>query len=108
MGVENTGERAGDEVVQLYLKDQVASVPVPVQQLVGFQRIHLDPGETRQVSFTVSPKQMSLILDDGRRVIEPGAFHLFAGGGQPGTGAAGSFATFEVEAEQPWELPADQ
>ncbi len=107
-GVENTGDRAGDEVVQLYLKDQVASVPVPVQQLVGFRRIHLAPGETQQVSFTVTPKQMSLILDDGRRVIEPGAFHLFVGGGQPGTGAAGSFATFEVEAEQPWELPADQ
>ncbi len=105
--VENTGDRAGDEVVQLYLKDQVASVPVPVQQLVGFRRIHLAPGETQQVSFTVTPKQMSLILDDGRRVIEPGAFHLFVGGGQPGTGAAGSFATFEVEADQPWELPSD-
>jgi beta-glucosidase len=104
--VENTGERAGDEVVQLYLKDQVASVPVPAQQLVGFRRIHLAPREVQEVSFTVSPRQMSLTLDDGRRVIEPGIFELFAGGGQPGTGAAGSFATFEVQGAVPWELPA--
>jgi beta-glucosidase len=104
--VENTGTRAGDEVVQLYLKDRVASVPVPTQQLVGFRRIHLAPGETQEVSFSVSPKQMSLILDDGRRVIEPGAFELFVGGGQPGTGAAGSFATFEIQGDVLWEVPA--
>ncbi len=103
--VENTGDRPGDEVVQLYIKDQQASVPVPAQQLAGFRRIHLAPGETECVSFTVSPKQMSLILDDGRRAIEPGVFEVFVGGGQPATDAAGTFATFAVAGETPWEVP---
>jgi beta-glucosidase len=94
--VENTGELAGDEVVQLYLKDQVASVPVPAQQLVGFRRVHLQPGESQELSFILAARQMSLILDDGSRAIEPGTFQLFAGGGQPSTGASGLFASFEV------------
>jgi beta-glucosidase len=94
--VENTGELAGDEVVQLYLKDQVASVPVPAQQLVGFRRVHLQPGESQELSFILAARQMSLVLDDGSRAIEPGTFQLFAGGGQPSTGASGLFASFEV------------
>ncbi|MBN1248754.1 MAG: glycoside hydrolase family 3 C-terminal domain-containing protein, partial [Anaerolineae bacterium] len=96
VAVENTGDRAGDEVVQVYLKDREASVPVPVQQLVGFKRVHLAPGEVQQITFTIAPEQMSVVLDDGRRVIEPGAFELFVGGGQPAMGAAGSFGRFEV------------
>ena len=96
VSVENTGERAGDEVVQLYLKDREASVPVPLQQLVGFKRVRLEPSEAREVAFTIMPEQMSVILDDGRRVIEPGTFELYAGGGQPATGAAGTFGRFEV------------
>jgi beta-glucosidase len=102
--VENTGDRAGDEVVQLYLKDQVASVPVPVQQLVGFRRVSLEPGERQALEFTLTPRQMSLILDDGRRAIEPGTFQLFAGGGQPGTGVGGLFESFEVLGTEPHVL----
>jgi beta-glucosidase len=81
--VRNTGQRAGDEVVQLYLSDVEASVPVPIRQLVGFTRVHLEPGETRTVSFTVEPEQFAVIDDAGQRVIEPGRFRLSVGGRQP-------------------------
>jgi beta-glucosidase len=83
--VTNSGERAGDEVVQLYISDLRASVPVPIRQLAGFMRIHLEPGETCAVHFTLSPEQMSLIDDAGRRVVEPGEFEIAVGGRQPGT-----------------------
>ena len=82
--VENVGDRAGDEVVQAYLTDEQASVPVPLRQLVGFQRVSLAPGEKRRVRFAIAPEQMSLITDDGARMIEPGSFVLHVGGGQPG------------------------
>jgi len=104
--VTNTGDVAGDEVVQCYVADQAASVPVPVRQLVGFDRIHLVPGETQRVTFTVAPKQMSLFLDDGRRVVEPGTFELFVGGGQPGTSTAGVAGEFEVAGDDVWDVPA--
>jgi len=104
--VTNTGDVAGDEVVQCYVADPDASVPVPVRQLVGFDRIHLVPGEMQRVTFTVAPKQMSLFLDDGRRVVEPGKFELFVGGGQPGTSAAGVTGEFEVAGDDVWDVPA--
>jgi beta-glucosidase len=81
--VENAGERAGDEVVQLYVSDVVASVPVPIRQLQGFRRIHLAPGEKETVSFALTPRQFSLIDDAGRRVVEPGEFQIAVGGRQP-------------------------
>lgn len=80
--VQNTGQRAGDEVVQVYLSDMAASVPVPIRQLVGFQRVHLAPGETQTLTFTLIPRQYALIYDDGRRVVEPGAFQVTVGGRQ--------------------------
>jgi beta-glucosidase len=78
--VMNAGDRAGDEVVQLYLTDVVASAPVPIRALVGFDRISLRPREKRTVTFTITPRQMSLIDDRGKRVIEPGEFMISAGG----------------------------
>jgi beta-glucosidase len=81
--VQNVGQRAGDEVVQLYTSDVVASVPVPIRQLGGFTRLHLKPGEKQTVTFTLSPRQLSLIDAAGRRVIEPGEFQLAVGGRQP-------------------------
>ena len=78
--VRNTGERDGDEVVQLYLTDVAASAPVPIRTLVGFDRISLRPKEKRTVTFTITPRQMSLIDNRGRRVIEPGEFMISAGG----------------------------
>ena len=81
--VENTGQRAGDEVVQLYVSDVEASVPVPIRQLQGFERIHLAPGETKKVTFTLRAHQLSLIDDVGQRVVEPGEFQIAVGGRQP-------------------------
>ncbi|TFG71749.1 MAG: glycoside hydrolase family 3 protein, partial [Anaerolineales bacterium] len=94
--VKNTGETAGDEVVQLYVKDVEASVPVPIRHLVGFERVHLSPGESRKISFDLQPKDLSIIMDDGRRAVEPGTVKVFIGGGQPHTGAAGVGGSFEV------------
>ncbi|MHB1457390.1 MAG: glycoside hydrolase family 3 C-terminal domain-containing protein [Armatimonadota bacterium] len=80
--VENTGAHMGDEVVQLYLTDVEATVDVPIRQLVGFQRITLAPGQRRKVTFTLTPKLMSLINDEGERVLEPGKFAVTVGGNQ--------------------------
>jgi beta-glucosidase len=81
--VTNVGQRAGDEVVQLYLTDVAAYVPVPIRQLQGLERLHLAAGETRTVTFALAPRQLSLIDDQGRRVIEPGEFQVSVGGRQP-------------------------
>jgi beta-glucosidase len=82
--VQNVGERAGDEVVQLYLTDIAASAPVPIRTLRGVQRIHLKPGERRRISFTLAPRDLSLIDNRGQRVVEPGEFSISIGGKQPG------------------------
>jgi beta-glucosidase len=81
--VENAGDRAGDEVVQLYLSDLEASVAVPTRTLVGFQRITLKPGEKRKVDFTIPPRQLS-VFSGGAFVVEPGTFEVSVGGKQPG------------------------
>jgi beta-glucosidase len=81
--VQNVGQRAGDEVVQLYISDLAASVPVPLRQLAGFKRIHLAPRETKAVTFTVTTHQLSLIDDTGQRIVEPGTFEVAIGGRQP-------------------------
>ncbi|HJQ30740.1 MAG TPA: glycoside hydrolase family 3 C-terminal domain-containing protein [Pyrinomonadaceae bacterium] len=82
--VENAGSRAGEEVVELYLTDTAASVAVPVRSLEGIRRVSLKPGERRRVTFTLAPRQLSLIDDAGRRVVEPGEFRVSVGGKQPG------------------------
>ncbi len=85
--VSNAGKRDGDEVVQLYVKDMDASTPRPIKQLEGFQRIYLKAGESKTVSFTLKPRQLSMIDKKGSRVIEPGWFKIFIGGMQPGCGS---------------------
>ncbi|HSO88871.1 MAG TPA: glycoside hydrolase family 3 C-terminal domain-containing protein, partial [Draconibacterium sp.] len=82
--VTNTGKRAGEEVVQLYLKDEKASTPRPKVQLEGFKRIHLNAGESKIVDFEITPRQFSIIGENDKRVIENGWFTVSAGGGQPG------------------------
>jgi beta-glucosidase len=82
--VANTGTRAAEEVVQLYISDLEASIPAPRHQLVGFRRVRLAPGERAEVAFTVTPAMMELVGDDGARRIEPGVFRLVAGGCSPG------------------------
>ncbi|MGA5808614.1 glycoside hydrolase family 3 N-terminal domain-containing protein [Streptomyces cellulosae] len=74
--VRNTGERAGTEVVQLYLHDPVASVVQPVQRLVGYTRVDLEAGEERRIRFTVPADVASFTGRDGRRIVEPGALEL--------------------------------
>jgi beta-glucosidase len=92
--VENTGALAGDEVIQLYVTDLEASAPVPVRSLQGFRRVRLQPGETATVSFTLTPRQLSLINEDLQRVVEPGGFEVSVGGKQPGfTGVADAKTT---------------
>jgi beta-glucosidase len=77
--VRNSGDRAGDEVVQLYIRDDVASVEEPIMALKGFQRITLRAGETRSVTFTLNPASLSLYDQQLRRVVEPGTFTVYAG-----------------------------
>ncbi len=81
--VENTGQYSGDEVVQLYLKDVEASLPVPLLQLQGFTRIHLAPGEKKTIQFTLTGDQMSFADEIGNWVLEPGEFKVWVGGQQP-------------------------
>ena len=77
--VRNTGDRAGDEVVQLYLRDAVSSVSRPVMELKDFQRITLAPGEARSVSFAVTPDKLQFYNLAMQRVVEPGEFRVMVG-----------------------------
>ena len=77
--VKNTGAREGDEVVQLYTRDLVSSVTTYEKNLRGFERIHLKPGETRSVSFTLTPDDLSLWDRDMKFVVEPGMFRVMIG-----------------------------
>lgn len=81
--VTNTGKVAGDEVVQLYLRDEEATSPRPKVQLEGFKRIHLNAGESKVVEFELTPRQFSIIGANDKRVIEKGWFTISIGGGQP-------------------------
>ena len=75
----NTGSRAGDEVVQLYLQDKISSVVAYDSQLRGFERITLQPGESRTVRFTLGPEQMVMLDKDMNWTVEPGEFELRIG-----------------------------
>jgi beta-glucosidase len=77
--VSNTGQRAGAEIVQLYVRDQVASVTRPVKALRGFRRIHLEPGETRTVEFELTGDELALVDADMQWRVEPGLFDVMVG-----------------------------
>jgi beta-glucosidase len=95
--VTNIGDREGDEVVQLYLTDEKASTPRPIRQLEGFKRISLKKGESQNVQFTLEPRQLSMINDKDKQVVEPGWFTISVGGEQPGfTGMAKAETTGTV------------
>jgi beta-xylosidase len=74
--VRNTGDRAGTEVVQLYLHDPVAQTTQPVVRLIGYQRVPLEPGEAARVTFTVPADLASFTGLAGRRIVEPGDVEL--------------------------------
>jgi beta-glucosidase len=80
--VLNTGELAGDEVVELYLTPPQTALS-PIHELEGFERIHLEPGKTRHVTFTLHPRQLSVVDAEGHRSVEPGQFSVYVGGQQP-------------------------
>lgn len=77
--VTNTGKRAGDEVVQLYIRDVLSSITTYEKNLAGFERIHLEPGETKELSFTIDRKHLELLDADMKWIVEPGDFVLMAG-----------------------------
>lgn len=78
--VTNTGKREGDEVAQLYLREDVTSVETPGRSLAGFSRIHLQPNETKTVTFAVPQSQVAVWNAEGKWAIEPGQFTVWAGG----------------------------
>ena len=92
--VRNTGNRAGDEVVQVYLDDPKSPL-APLRALVGFKRVHLEPGEQRCVGFELSPRQLSTVDAAGNRAVVAGHYRVFIGGGQPGY-ADGVDASFTI------------
>lgn len=98
--VTNSGKVRGDEVVELYLTRLDSPFPVPIRSLAGFSRINLRPGESRAVSFTLTPRQMSVIDNTGQRVELPGKFRLEVGGKQPGFRGTADAATTEVLSTQ--------
>jgi beta-glucosidase len=92
--VSNAGQRAGDEVVQLYLRDVVSSVTRPVKELKGFQRVTLKPGETKNVSFTLGHDALGFWKTAKDFVVEPGKFDVTVGG----SSAAGLTTSIELKA----------
>lgn len=77
--VTNTGQRRGDEVVQLYIRDDIASVTRPIKELKGFARVTLAPGEKRTVTLTITPAELQFYGMDMKRVVEPGSFTIMTG-----------------------------
>ncbi len=98
--VKNTGSIAGEEVVQVYVTDLEASVPVPVRALAGFRRVALAPGESAVCEFSLSPEVFMIINENGVRVAEPGVFEITAGGKQPGFKGTADASTTTVVSGQ--------
>ncbi|HQL70042.1 MAG TPA: fibronectin type III-like domain-contianing protein, partial [Bacteroidales bacterium] len=79
VNITNTGKIPGDEVVQLYLHDELATVARPVKELKGFRRIHLLPGETQEVSFVIPSEMLAMYDASMKKTIEPGRFSVMIG-----------------------------
>ena len=101
--ITNTGKTAGEEVAQLYITDVKASAPTPLYALKGTKRVKLAPGESKEVSFEVTPQMMELVTVTGEKVIEPGDFNVYIAGSTPSAlsvklgGAAPVSKTFSVK-----------
>jgi beta-glucosidase len=98
--VKNVSQREGDEVVQLYLNFPQNMEGAPIRALRAFTRVHLGPGELRQVALTVPPRDLSHVNQAGTRVISEGTYRITVGGGQPGTGATGAQQALTIHGEQ--------
>ena len=91
--LQNTGDKAGEEVVQLYIRDRVASVTRPVKELKGFEKVMLQAGETKTIQFTLTEKELGFYNNQRKFVVEPGAFDLMVGG----SSVDGLSVTFEID-----------
>ena len=91
MDVKNTGKREGEEVVQLYIDDEVSSVTTPIKQLRGFKKINLKPGEMKSVSLPLTPDDLSLFDRNMNRIVEPGKFNVLVGSSSGDIRLEGSF-----------------
>ncbi|TXI47907.1 MAG: beta-glucosidase BglX [Lysobacter sp.] len=100
--VQNTGVREGVEVVQLYVRDDVASITRPVRELRGFRRVRLKPGERKTLSFELKPDDLAFYDAKMKRVVEPGTFTVFIGGDSTAT----LDAKFEVIGDAALALPS--
>ncbi len=94
--IRNSGKVAGDEVVQLYIRDDYSSVTTYVKMLRGFERIHLLPGEEKCVSFTLTPQDLGLWNKDNQFVVEPGSFTVMLGSSSEDIRLIGSFEVSEI------------
>ena len=77
--ISNKGEYDADEIIQMYIRDIAGSITRPVQELKGFQRIHLKKGESREITFTITPELLKFYNNDLDFVCEPGEFELMIG-----------------------------
>ena len=104
--VKNTGKLAGDEVVQLYLRPDPDGIPREIEPgqsmprliLSGFQRVHLEPGESKTVSFTIRHDQLLLFNAQGEKMSQPGTWQVFVGGGQPDVDTGQGALSAKIEA----------
>lgn len=103
--VTNTGDRAGDEVVQLYVRDDYSSVTTFEKMLRGFARVHLQPGESRQVGFTLRPADLALYDRNHQWTVEPGRFTVFVGASSEDTRLRGQFTITAPDGSAPEETP---
>jgi beta-glucosidase len=81
--VKNVGHMKGDEVVQVYIQDLESSVKVPHWSLQAFQRIPMEPNQQETIRFKIKPRQLAIINEEGKRILEPGSFRVYIGGSQP-------------------------
>ena len=78
--ITNTGKVRGDEVAQMYVRDEVSSVTRPIKELKDFTRVSIEPGETKKVTFTITPAKLQFYNREMKRVVEPGTFQIMVGG----------------------------
>ena len=97
--VKNTSDRAGDEVVQLYLSFP-QSPAAPIHALRGMTRVSIGAGETKRVHFNLEARDLSEVNSQGDRIVAAGAYRVYIGGGQPGTSAPGAEAEFNINHEE--------
>jgi beta-glucosidase len=96
--VTNTGKRAGDETLQVYLKFHAVK-GAPLIALRGFQRIHLEPGASQKVHFELKDRDLGMVTEEGNPIVPQGDYTISIGGGQPDTGAPAVSGHFHIESQ---------